>query len=254
MTYRHLFGPIQSRRLGASLGVDMVTAKTCTLDCVYCECGATTLHTAERREYVPATEIKAELAHFLDSSPVLDFVTFGGSGEPTLNTALGDLIAFVCDSFPQYKTAVLTNGTLLGDSAVRAALMRASVVLPSLDAVLPATFARLNRHCEGIELDTMIEGLVEFSREYTGRILLEVFIIPGLNDSPEEIQLFKSVIARIGPEQVQLNSLDRPGTCEWVTPADRATLERIARELAPLPVKIVSRAAGMPQPPHRSAH
>ena len=144
MKYKHLFGPVNSRRLGVSLGVDMMPYKTCTLDCVYCECGSTSVLTTERKEYIGAEEIISELQEFLSAKPLLDYVTFGGSGEPTLNTALGKCIRFIKNNFPQYKVALLTNGTLFTNPVQEESLL-CDMVLPSVDAISDNVFNQINK-------------------------------------------------------------------------------------------------------------
>ncbi|MGI6022051.1 MAG: radical SAM protein [Methanoculleus sp.] len=231
MAYRYLFGPVCSRRLGTSLGVDLVPLKTCTFNCVYCECGRTTRLTGERREYVPTGQVIAEVDEYLARAPDLDYVTFAGSGEPTLHSGIGEIISFIKDQYPRYRIAVLTNGALLGDPDVRAALMRADLVIPSLDAVSEETFQKINRPCPGITARDLLEGLTTFAREFTGEIWLEVFIIPGQNDTEEEILRLKDAISAIRPDHIQVNTLDRPGAEIWVRPASPLTLERIASML-----------------------
>jgi len=245
MGYTHLFGPIISRRLGKSLGVDCITAKTCNLDCIYCECGATTNRTMERREYVPLSALAAELTDYLKNKPALDFITFGGSGEPTLNSELGAMARLVKRDFPEYKTALLTNGTLLYLPEVRDAIAVFDCVLPSLDAISEKIFALVNRPHPELNVGRMLNGLEIFSREYSGALWVEVFIVPGVNDSDAELALFKQALQRINPTRVQLNSLDRPGTCDDVSPASPRRLREIAAFLSPLPVEIISRSASV---------
>jgi len=231
MAYRYLFGPVPSRRLGISLGIDLVPYKTCAFDCIYCECGRTTDLTCERREYVPTDRVIAELDDFLAKAPDLDYVTFAGSGEPTLHSGIGEIISFIKDRYPRYRVAVLTNSALLTDPAVRAALMPADLVVPSLDAVSEEAFSRINRSSPGITAGRVLEGLLDFSREYPGEIWLEVFIVPGINDTGEELRLLKDAVAAIKPDRVQVNTLDRPGTEDWVRPASPEAIERIAAML-----------------------
>ncbi|HLV31307.1 MAG TPA: radical SAM protein [Chitinispirillaceae bacterium] len=241
MKYRYLFGPVHSRRLGISLGVDMVPFKTCSFNCIYCECGKTTNLTQERKEYVPVEDLKTELRHFLSKDPKLDYVTFAGSGEPTLHTGIGEVIRFVKESFPQYKTAILTNGSLLHLQQVREAILPCDLVKPSLDAVSEDVFYSINRpHCN-LHSKTVIDGLIQFSKEYHGALWVEVFIAPGINDNKEELKLIKETLQKINPTRVQLNSLDRPGAVEWITPAEINSLKVIAEFLKPLVVEIVSR-------------
>jgi len=225
--YRYLFGPVPSRRLGISLGIDLVPMKTCTLDCIYCECGRTTDLTMQRGEYVPLETVKEEYCHYLTHNPAPDYVTFSGSGEPTLNCDIGDLIRFIQAREQQIPVAVLTNGTLLGDPRVHDELKEASVVIPSLDAATSRVFRKINRPHPKLALDAYIDGLVRFRRGFSGRLWLEVFIVPGLNDTPAELTALKQAIEKISPDRVQLNTLDRPGTINDIRAADRAELERV---------------------------
>ena len=243
MNYSYLFGPVQSRRLGVSLGIDVIHSKTCSLNCVYCECGKTTELTLERREYANTEKIIAELTNYLSGKPTLDYITFGGSGEPTLNTGTGRILRFLKESYPQYKCALLTNGTLLYLPEVREELLPFDIVLPSLDAVSDRVFAKVNRPHAKLLNRTIIQGIIDFRKAYKGLLWLEVFIVPGVNDTPEELALFKKSIMEINPDRVQLNSLDRPGACDWVEPATLDNLRKIAAFFSPLPVEIISRKA-----------
>jgi len=231
MAYRYLFGPVPSRRLGISLGIDLVPHKTCLFNCVYCECGRTTNLTCERREYVPTNEVIAELDDFLATAPDLDYVTFAGSGEPTLHSGIGEIISFIKDRYPHYRVAVLTNSALFTDPGVRAALMRADLVVPSLDAVSEEVFVKINRPSPGITAGQVLEGLLDFAREYTGEVWLEIFIVPGVNDTEKELRLLKDAVIAIEPDRVQVNTLDRPGAEDWVRPASPEAIERIAAML-----------------------
>ena len=231
MEYTHLFGPVCSRRLGRSLGIDLVPFKTCTFDCIYCECGATTCKTIQREEFFPASEVKEELARFLSGEPDLDFITFSGSGEPTLSLSIGQIIRFLKREYPEYRVAVLTNGSLLHVPDVRTDLLPADVVLPTLSSTITKTFNRIHRPAGGLEPTRIIEGLSRFRQVFPGEIWLEVFIIPGLNTAPDELEGLRDAIGRIRPDRIQLNTLDRPGTEEWVRPADADELGRIANVL-----------------------
>ena len=222
--YQHLFGPVPSRRLGISLGIDLVPMKTCTLDCIYCECGQTTDLTIARGEYVPLESVKAECRHYLDHHPVPDYVTFSGSGEPTLNCHVGEVIRFIQSREQQVPVAVLTNGTLLGDPRVRDELKEAAVVIPSLDAATGRVFRKINRPHPRLDVNTFIDGLVRFRRDFSGQVWLEVFIVPGLNDTLAELTALKQAIAKIAPDRVQLNTLDRPGTVNNIRAADRTAI------------------------------
>ncbi|MFO8145279.1 MAG: radical SAM protein, partial [Candidatus Syntrophosphaera sp.] len=153
---KYLFGPVPSRRLGVSLGVDLVPHKVCSLNCVYCEVGRTTNLTIQRKEYVPLDEVLKELEEYLSQDPDLDFITFSGQGEPSLNSGLGRVIDFIKDKYPRYKVAVLTNGTLFWDEKVRAEVMLADVLLPDLDAVSELAFLKVNRPAPELKIDRII--------------------------------------------------------------------------------------------------
>ena len=228
---RLVFGPVPSRRLGLSLGLDLVPPKTCTLDCVYCEVGRTTCHTLERKEWAPAERILEDLALALpDCQDRLDYVTLAGSGEPTLNSALGDIIDGV-RKLTSNPVAVLTNGTLLHLEEVRRDLARADLVVPSLDAARPDTFRRINRPAPGLDLDTLIQGLTLFAAEYQGRLWLETLLVRGINDSSEELAAIRDVTARIRPELVQVNTVFRPPADKGVRAVDGPALEAAAQYL-----------------------
>ncbi len=229
--YKYLFGPVPSRRLGISLGVDLVPHKICSLNCVYCECGRTTKLTIERDEYVPIDKVMSELQHFLEPHPKLDYITYSGSGEPTLNSGIGTITQFIKNNFPDYKLALLTNGTLFYLPSIRKEINDVDIILPSLDAASDAVFKKVNRPLPKLKIHVVIDGLVELRKEFAGKLWLEIFIIPGLNDTDEEINLLRKAIHRIRPDEIQLNTLDRPGTDDWVQSASKETLIKIAEKL-----------------------
>ncbi|MHC1626883.1 MAG: radical SAM protein [Methanoculleaceae archaeon] len=245
MPFRHLFGPVPSRRLGISLGIDLVPFKTCSYDCVYCECGPTTDLTVERKEWVPAEAVISEIDNYLSTGPDLDYCTYSGSGEPTLHSGIDRITAHIKRRYPDYRIAVLTNGSLFWDPAVRARMRGIDLIVPSLDAATAATFSRINRPHSSLKIDKIIWGLSDLRRESDAEIWLEVFIVPGLNDSDEEISALNSAINAIDPHLVQLNTLDRPGTEEWVTSAPAATLERVIEALDHPRVECVNESAGI---------
>ena len=227
MQYNTLFGPVPSRRLGISLGVDLVPMKTCTLNCIYCECGKTSHLTLERKEYVSFEAVKKELTHYLAYHARPDYITFSGSGEPTLNSRIGDVIRFLKDRVPDIPVAVLTNSTLFSQKQVRSDIKNAEVVIPSLDAATEKIFNKINRPSPHVHVDKIIDGLIRFRKEYDGKIWLEVFIIPGMNDTKAELNALKLVIGKIKPDQVHLNTLDRPGSVSTLRAAAREELEHI---------------------------
>jgi len=225
--YKHLFGPVPSRRLGMSLGIDLIPKKVCSLNCVYCEVGNTTKLTIDRMEYVKYGQVIAELKQFMSNDPKIDYITFSGSGEPTLNSRIGDVLNFIKKDYPEVKTAVLTNGTLLFDKKLRTELLQADVILPSLDAASQSSFEKIDRPDSNLKIDTYIQGLVDLRKEYKENIWLEIFLLKDYNDSKEELDLFKNAILRINPDSIQLNTLDRPGTVAGLVPLSKNEMQEI---------------------------
>ncbi|NOY74713.1 MAG: radical SAM protein, partial [Kiritimatiellaeota bacterium] len=220
-----LFGPVPSRRLGISLGVDLVPRKTCSMDCVYCESGKTTCLTVERREFHPTDAVIAELDAYLAGAPELDYITFSGAGEPTLHSGIGEIIAFLKSEYPEYKTCLLTNAMLLPtDETLFGELKPLDLIVPSLDSAMPEIHAAINRPAAPVDIDALINALARFKKESAASMHLEIFIVKGLNDTKRDVAGFADAIRRIKPDKVQINSLDRPGTEDWVEPADIAFL------------------------------
>ncbi len=224
---KYIFGPVPSRRLGLSLGVDLMPHKTCSLDCVYCECGRTTTLTIEDREYVPLEEVMEELSDFLSRKPEIDHITFSGSGEPTLHSGIQEIIRFIKSDYPDYKTALLTNGTLFSMPRVRKRVKDVDIIIASVDAASENAFRKINRPHSDLDLSMVIDGISSIKKEYKNQFMIEIFIIPGVNDTVHEIALIRNAIDKIGAENIFLNSLDRPGAERWVLPADKKTLAGI---------------------------
>ena len=225
--YKHLFGPVPSRRLGMSLGVDLVPHKVCTLNCIYCECGATNNLTIERKEYVSYNEIINELQDFFDKNDDPDYITFSGAGEPTLNIHIGKIIDYLKTNYSKIPVAVLTNGSLLNNPEVRQELLQADVILPSLDAATDSAFKKIDRPSKNLSISNYIQGLINFRNEFKGIMWLEVMVLPGFNDDIENLTLLKKAILEIKPEKVQLNTLDRPGVIDKIRAASRIELQNI---------------------------
>ncbi|WP_084600668.1 radical SAM protein [Methanolacinia paynteri] len=229
--YKHLFGPVPSRRLGISLGIDLIPHKTCSYNCIYCECGRTTNLTAERHEYVPTAEVIEELDSYLSESPRLDYITYSGSGEPTLHSGIGEITRFIKDKYPDYRVALLTNGSLFFDKSVRDEMRDIDVIIPSLDSATERGFMKIDRPCSSLKVEEIISGLVELKKEFPGEFWLEIFVVPGLNDTEEELAALSEAVHRISPDRVQLNTLDRPGVVDWIRAATHEELERFAEGL-----------------------
>ena len=217
----YLFGPVLSRRLGLSMGVDLLKYKTCNLDCVYCELGRTACLTACRDRFVPRERVLKEIE--LRRDEPFDFLTFAGSGEPTLSLDLGQVVSRA-KRMVNSPVAVITNSTLLSSPTVRKELAAADVVLPSLDAASQEAFMAINRPARGLLAEEMIQGLKDFRREYSGEIWLEVMLVRGINDHDAER------IARAAdstePDRIQLNTVVRT-PAEPVEPLSQEEMERM---------------------------
>ncbi len=237
---KHVFGPVPSRRLGISLGVDIIPFKTCSLDCIYCECSKTTNLSLRRESFVSVDAILGEIKKSIAGAQYIEYITFSGSGEPTLNKDIGAIIKGI-KAMSDIPVAVLTNGTLLYLDDVQEALLAADLILPSLDAASPGAFAEINRPHKDLELKNVIEGLVGFSARYKGQLWVEVFIVGGVNDNDQELELLHRTLKRINPTRVQLNSLDRPPAYENVLPVDTTVLQSIVEKWNDLPVEVIKR-------------
>ncbi len=234
---KYFYGPVPSRRLGRSYGVDIVPFKVCTLDCVYCQLGKTTDSTIKRKDYGPIEPILAELREILrcaqnDKNSIADFITIAGSGEPTLNSRLGELIDGI-KKITDIPVAILTNGTLLYKEDVRADCAKADVVLPSLDAGDKETFQKVNRPHRDISIENLISGLCRFREEFADRIWLEVFFVEGLNTEAEQIAKIRDAIGLIRPDKIQLNTAVRPTAEADIKRLDAEKLQAIAARLGP---------------------
>lgn len=226
MDYKYLFGPVPSRRLGVSLGVDLVESKTCNFNCVYCECGEAKPLESTRKEYVNIDQVVLELKDYLTQGKKLDYITFSGSGEPTLNSGIGRLVEEI-KSITDTKICLITNSSTFTDPSIYSELKNIDVIMPSLDAVFEESFLKIDRPHAGIKLDKIIEGLVEFRKNYRGFIWLEIFMLEGINDTEKELKEFVEVIKKIGADKVQLNTLDRPAPVAWVEAMPMERLEEI---------------------------
>lgn len=227
---KYLYGPVKSRRLGNSLGISLTPYKTCDFDCIYCQLGRTTNLTTERKEHIEVNRIIDEFRSWLESRKEviqgLEYITLSGSGEPTLNSRLGELIAEIKKLTP-LKIAVLTNASLLSDPEVRRQVAGADLIVPSLDAVTQILFAKIDRPHPNINIENVINGLIALRREFRGKIWLEVMLVKGVNDDIRHIRKLKEVIEKINPDKVQLNSPVRTTADEGVLPVAKSKLKKI---------------------------
>lgn len=230
--YRHVFGPVPSRRFGRSLGVDLTPLKTCSFDCIFCQLGPTPRQTLERREYVPTETVKKELVRWREEGGQADVVTLSGSGEPTLHSRFGDVLRFAKLEL-KLPAVLLTNGSRLCLPEVREAACHADVAKLSLSAWNDASFQKINRPHADLDFERSVEGMREFRRLFSGEIWLEVFLIAGLNDSPESVDRIAALVESIAPEKTQLNTAVRPPAESSVRPVDRTTLESLAARFHP---------------------
>jgi len=226
----HIYGPVPSRRLGFSLGVDILPYKTCSFDCVYCQLGRTGRKSGRRGQYFSSRDILRQIKEAIDKNRRIDHITFSGSGEPTLHTGIGNLIRKIKE-MTDIPVVVLTNSSLLTRKPVRRALMAADIVVPSLDAATAASFRRVNRPLPSVRIEDLIEALTLFRREFKGRVWLEVMLVKGINDSPSDINALKKAIALIRPDKVQLNTVVRPPAEKWAQPLSRRALDKIRKDL-----------------------
>ncbi|MGC8777742.1 MAG: radical SAM protein [Candidatus Caldatribacteriaceae bacterium] len=231
-----LFGPVWSRRLGRSLGINLTPYKTCNLDCVYCECGFTTILTVERREHIATETVIESLARYRESARFRanppSSLTFAGFGEPTLHSGLGEIVRFVKRHFPENRLALITNGTLFGlYPELLDEVQGVDLIIPSLDAGREETFETVNRPHPALDFERYVEGLLQLRERFRGEMWLEVFLVKGLNDTEAEVEALRKHISRLAPHRVHLNSVDRPPAEEWVQAPSPERLREIAQVL-----------------------
>jgi wyosine [tRNA(Phe)-imidazoG37] synthetase (radical SAM superfamily) len=235
---KYVYGPVPSRRLGRSLGIDLIPYKTCTYDCIYCQLGRTTRKTVTRERFVPTETILAEVRRKLDTGDRPDYVGLAGSGEPTLHAGIGDLIQGL-KAMTDVPVAVFTNGSLLWMDEVRQVLMGADLVLPSLDVGDERLFQDVNRPHPSLSFERMVAGIAAFTREFPGQVWMEVLLVGGINGMETEVKKIAEHVRTNRPARVQLNSVNRPPAEEYA-----ACLSRV-NVLPPWPV--LSRPGGRHQ-------
>ncbi len=231
-----LYGPLYSRRLGISLGIDIIPYKTCSYNCVYCHEGETTRLTCQRQDFLEPAKVLDALASLQGKKRLrnldLDYLTFAGSGEPTLNRSLGKYIRYLKEISP-VPVAVLTNSSLLWDQGLREELAAADLVVPSLDAGSELVFQRVNRPCPGLSLERVVQGLQQFCQEFPGQIWLEILLCRGINDSEEELRLLAYTAAQLQVDMIQINTVSRPPALQEIFPVTQETLTFFQQLLGP---------------------
>lgn len=225
--FKYLYGPVPSRRLGRSLGVDLVSFKTCTYDCIYCQLGKTTDKTTERRDYVPVADVLREVREKLSTGIGCDYICMAGSGEPSLHASIGELICKIKE-MTDIPVAVITNGSLLYLPDVRQSLSQADLVIPSLDAGDAPLFEYVNRPHEDITFERMAEGLVEFARRYSGRLWMEVLLVSGVTGLSSEVKKIAAWTQKIGAQKIQLGTVNRPAYEDFACAVDPKQMKKLA--------------------------
>lgn len=225
-----LFGPVKSRRLGNSLGVNLFCEKQCNLDCLYCEAGKTVHPLCVNEYYVESSSFKEELSSFLKSyEGDLDYITFSGKGEPTLCSNLEEFIQIIRE-LSSCKIGVITNGVLIGDKKVNEILKLVDMVMPSLDSAIQSTFEQINRPGKRVDVKGVIQNLKLFRESYGGEYFLEMMLLSGINTSPKELKALKMAADDIGAIRLYLNVLDRAPAyteCKPLTEDERALVKEI---------------------------
>ncbi len=227
-----LYGPVPSRRLGFSLGIDLLPYKTCSMDCIYCQLGTGAGTRVRRKEFFPVRQVLAQIRQALAAGQKIDCLTFSGSGEPTLHSGLSKIISGI-KKVTNIPVVVLTNSSLLSSPKARRDLRAADIVVPSLDAATPSMLAKVNRPHNTLTAEKIIDGLVRFRKEYRGQIWLEIMLVKGVNDGLAHLRKLKRAIALIGPDKVELNTVVRPPAEKKARPLSLKELKEIKAFFGP---------------------
>lgn len=237
---RLIYGPVPSRRLGFSLGVDIIPYKVCSYNCIYCQLGKTTNKTLRRRSYVNPASVLKGIKTAISENKKIDYITFSGSGEPTLNKDLGTMIQ-KAKKITSIPVAVLTNGSLLWRKSVREDLASADLVVPSLDAVSAGIFKKVNRPATGLNVKKVLDGVKKFTEHFDGEIRLEIMLVKAINDSEKEIKKINEFEKDLKIDKIELNTVIRPPNDPEARPLTKEKLLRIKKLFDPnLKVEIIS--------------
>lgn len=239
MTYKYIFGPVPSRRLGQSLGISPIPYSSCNYSCIYCQLGRTRNMTNKRQEFFPLEEILAELKDYLKNKPSFDVLSIVGEGEPSLYADLGPLIKEI-KKLTDKPLAVITNGSLLSEEAVSQALLDADLVLPSLDGWDQASFKRINRPHGNLDYERVLQGLKDFSKKYKGQLWLEIMLMKDINDSPEIIASYKKILQDIDYDRLYLNTPVRPPAEDEAGEVSVQSMEMAVQELGGISIDFLN--------------
>ena len=231
--FRYLFGPVPSRRLGRSLGVDLTPFKTCSFDCIFCQLGQTTNKTIHRAEYAPMWHVESEINAWIENGGTADYITLSGSGEPTLHTRFGEVLRFVRDR-TAIPTALLSNGTLFSMPEVREAAKCAHTVKLSLSAWNQSSFEHVNRPHPDLRFECVVAGQRAFREEFEGALWIEVFLILGMNSEPRDVEKIAALVKAIGPDEVHLNTAVRPPAEERALAVPQKEMESLVGLFTPV--------------------
>ena len=232
-----VFGPINSRRFGMSLGIDLSPKqKSCNFDCVYCELkGAKPVEEIENPPSV--NEIISALKEALKAHQNIDVITLTANGEPTLYPHLKELVAKVNELKGKAKTLILSNGSGARDQKISEALQGLDIVKFSLDSAVQSTFKKIDRNKSGIEVNELIKAMAKFRKEFKGELVLEILVVAGFNDKEEEFIVLNEAINEIAPHRVDVGTIDRPPAYN-VKGVDTSRLEELASKIKGVPVTI----------------
>jgi len=226
-SYKYLFGPVPSRRLGRSLGVDLIPFKTCTMNCTFCQLGETPCEVSERGDYVPIQDVFDELNHWKMADGAAEHITLAGSGEPTLHSHFGDVFRWVADQ-TAIPSVLLTNGSLLHFPEVRQEAALADKVKVTLSAWDEESFQQIHRPAQGITFDLLVKGERVFREEYRGELSVEVFIVDGVNSHISNVRKIAEVVESINPDRIDLNTVVRPPAVDGVVASSEEHLQTLA--------------------------
>lgn len=240
--YKYLFGPVPSRRLGRSLGVDLTPFKTCTLDCVFCQLGCTTHKTFARKEYVPVKDVKSELSRWVKGGGKTDYITLSGSGEPTLHSRFGEVLRFIRERTP-FPSVLLSNGTLFWQPAVRKSACQANIVKLSLSAWDQFAFEHVNRPHPDLKFSQIVDGYRAFRDEFQGKLWIEVFLLWGMNSVRCDVEKIAKLAKTIRADEIHLNTAVRPPAEKFAVPVPRKQMEAVAGLFRPRAKMIVEFSA-----------